>query len=449
MDFSKKCGSLALGAAILAFSGCKSAKELFSFNFAPPSPPEETSCAVASCSVTCPNPDIQPIIDSEAMSTEEKKTLLANRINDITMIDAHNSLGGKSPSYSNKDSFFLMGDFLYWKAQEDGLEYAANMIPLDTTGRSYKERPIGPHFTYNMGFRVGAGYRLAGNESWDIDLIYTWFYTKAKNSVSNPTTGLMYPTWGGPAFADPESFASAVPNSLVTTIVYASSEWGLHYNVGDFELGRHYFVSKAVSLRPSIGVRGTSIDQDYSVHYLQSFIFVLNDLVTTQQEPASMFAGSKFHGIGPRLKLDLEWHLNCHWSVLGQLSGSLLYGPFKTHQTYNTHILTISGSPISPVADVANFPNLIFSEKNNFNRFATNLEATLGLKWTVKHFSLGVFYELSEWFRQNRFTRSTAWINGEFTLHQIAEPGIFSQPYVKEHGNLGLSGLTVKGRLEF
>jgi hypothetical protein len=380
------------------------------------------------------------------MSTSEKQNLLTNRINDLTMIDAHNSLGGKSPSYSNKDSYYTMADFLLWKAEEDGLEYVVYLTPLDSSSLSFSGKDYAPKFNWGKGFRVGAGYRFGMHDNWDLDVIWTWFYNKAKSSITSPEPdpsfepNVMHPTWGGPVFTD---ISGGV--SLTSQAIYGKGSWALHYNVGDIELGRHYFISKALSLRPCIGLRAAWINQDYSVHYIRVIRYALAGVQFAQLAPASFFADNDFHGLGPRLNLDLQWHFSCHWSVLGKISGSLLYGPFKNRQTLNTHLLT-------EFHGVAAFPSLIFTEKSKFNRFQTNLEAALGLQWEsdfqrVRHFSLGVFYELTEWFRQNRLVHASTTSDGNFA--NTTAPGITSTPYVKEHGNLGLHGLTFKARLDY
>ncbi len=464
MDFSKRCGSLALATAMLAFSGCKTTKETLSPSLVPPPPQEEDNSECTSCSVTCPNPDLEPVVDTYEMSVAQKQDLLAKRINDITTIDVHNSLGGKVPSYNNKECFFAMLEFLLWKAEEDGLEYAATMTPTGGSTEqvfdpesgvqyyfSLKEKLVAPNFTWGRGLRAGLGYRFGMHDNWDIDLLWTFYYNKARSSTGNNTQNLMFPTWGGAAYTDPNAasiFSDSISppaTPLISTVFNASAEWAFHYNILDLELGRHYFITKAFSVRPLFGVRGGFINQDYNVHYTQTTIFFINELSempTAFETPASMDADNNFHGIGPRLGLDLQWHINCHWSIAGKLSGSLLYGPFRTHQLY-TSVLTLISS--------GDNPTYIYTHKRNYNRFAPNLEAALGFQWDrdfqrINHLSLGLFYDISEWFRQNHLVRNLPWINEDLVPGGL---GVLSDPYVKEHGNLGLHGLTIKARVDF
>ncbi len=510
MDISKRFGSLALTALLLAFSGCKSASESLpsSLEDVPPPPPEqneeenddddedydaddvkqtaeekkveaknvivedhdgddddqenvEEDDQCTACSVTCPMPAIKEQIKESSLSTSDKRHLLARRVKDISMVDAHGTLGGKVASYRNQGAFFISGDFLYWKAEEDGLAFAAKATPLEPlqtsslgfpylSGFSYKEKLLEPKFTWMKGYRADLGYRFGGNDNWEIDFVGTWFYNRAKKSADSSTPGLMYPTWGGFPFASGEIFTTGQQNAnLISPITNAWTEWGLHYTVVDFELGRHYFVSKAFSLRPCVGARGAWIRQDYSVHYVQSISYFLNHHADNFSEliaPASMFAKNNFQGVGPRLGLDLQWHLNCHFSILGKLSGSLLYGPLKTSQKYSSTLSTFFLNV--DLDSFTTFPNILFNNRHNEHRFEPNLEAALGLQFDSKHFTLGVFYELSEWFDQNQLVRSMPLIEAEnATLAPSA--GIIFDPYVKEHGNLGLGGLTVKARVDF
>ncbi len=417
---------------MLFLAGHLSAEESQSAQMIAQSP----SNACDPCSVTCPTPSVKA----------GKKG--SDQVKAISFTDVHGTVGGKSPSYLNDGGFYLSADFLYWKAQEDGLEYAATFIPIDNSTMSYSEKLKGVSFRWKPGFRVGTGYVFNTHDYWDLGLEWTWFYNRAESSVSIPVSSTnlfnpafspassITPTWGGNTFQTP---ASGSLQPLIESCLSASATWSLHYNMLDLDLGKHYFISKAFSLKPYFGVRGGWINQDYVAEYTQ----VLGITPDPAEFPAKMRADIDFSGAGPRLGLDMQWHFNCQWSLVGEISGSVLYGPYKSRQTYTT-FLEITGGAFDF------FAPFVYTDTRNQHRFQANLETALGLQWEmdfqkINHFSLGAYYEFSQWFRQNRLIRSLPQIITDVAVLNTVE----YEPFVREHGDLSLQGFTVKARLDF
>ena len=66
---------------------------------------------------------------------------------------------------------YLVADFIYWKVQEDGLDYAQKGLggtanPVTSKGKVYE-----PDFSFEPGVRVGLGLNLA-HDGWDLLLRY-------------------------------------------------------------------------------------------------------------------------------------------------------------------------------------------------------------------------------------------------------------------------------------
>ncbi len=441
MNRSKRYGNLVLTTVMLFLWGCKSSNETI---LAPQIPPAEPTNA-CSCSVTCPTPTIEQTM-AASPSSEDVEDVLASRTNTITTVNDHKTLGGKNPAYNTKSSILFSVDFLYWKAVMGNLEYAANLMPLDSSGFSFSEQLKKPKFRWDVGFRACLGYRFGMHDNWEIDLQYTLFYNKTKSRVSNPDPSLMVPTWGGLQYFSAAS--GFFPGIFGFTILKASANWTLHYNIFDVDLGRHYFVTKAFSLRPFISGRVALINQDYDVHYLSVLKSDITDSFSTTL-PTSMKAGSDYQGIGPRLGLDMHWHFNCKWSFIGKLSGCLLYGPFKTEQTYDGGVFY--SSSVSPTPRTT---PTIFRNNKNAHRFQANFESAMGFQWEHRlnqkgrTISLAAFYEIIEWLRLNRLTRDSPTLN---TFGSGTNYGIFvvDDPYVKDHGDLNLQGVSIKASLDF
>ena len=203
------------------------------------------------------------------------------KVHDVSEQNIYHQWQGKSSPTLYHGGFYTRADFLYWRADCEGLD-------------SVSWRP---------GFRVGVGYTFAKKDFWDLMALWTHF--KAESTIT--------------------------------------------YNVYDLDLGRDYFISKAVSIRPFLGVRGATIDQRLN----------------------------KFWGAGAHIGTSMQWHFTKEFSFLGTIGGSLLYGKFK---------------------------------QLDITTGAANLEAMLGFGWEKFFYqnryrlSVKAGYEWSEWFSQNRRT---------------------------------------------
>lgn len=162
------------------------------------------------------------------------------------------------------------GDFtievaaLYWKADQDGMEYAVeNQVQIPSQNSSigqvnnlvdaeYKT----PKFEYNWGFRLGLGY-CTTCDGWDIGVSWTRF--KGKGNSCDEAEGeeniSLLPLWS--AF-----------NSLNGRILYAN-EINTHFNLQidsvQIELGRDFWVSRYLSFRPHVGISIAKLDQNFTI----------------------------------------------------------------------------------------------------------------------------------------------------------------------------------------
>ncbi len=231
-----------------------------------------------------------------------------------------NVLGGSStindsPHLSTSGAGLLLyADFLYYFVTEGGLDYA---IVNKFTGISGTEiggtdgidgKTSTPAGQWNPGLRWGLGYNFA-YDGWDMNLC--WTYVSA-NSVST---------------ADSLSF----PSSTVIAIwdVYdplngassAQANWRLCYNTLDLELGRAYFVGKALALRPFFGLRGAFIYQTLHLSYAGLVLTGTKEGIVV----ANLQNTQKFTGGGGRVGFDSTWFFNKHWSFYARGSASLVW----------------------------------------------------------------------------------------------------------------------------
>lgn len=229
----------------------------------------------------------------------------------------------------------LEADFLYWRAENTGYVFAFDERTVD-----YKYSMVRLPAHWAPGLRVGAGWNT-NFDKWDVFTDWTWFKDHSSKSISTTTSNhSLLPLW----FVD-QGFPCT----------RASGGWHVLHNMFDLELGRAFYLTKALSFRTLMGLRGGWIHQKFTAH-------LINTLTPSYQD----FDGkNNFWGMGPRIGFHSQWHIaNSHWSLLGKASGTLLLGQTKVHSFFNnTH-----SSSYASVDD-------------HFSQMVPNVQLFLGLDW--------------------------------------------------------------------
>jgi len=344
---------------------------------------------------------------------------------EIAEKNGHGYWQGKSSSASVEKGFIASSAFLYWQAKEDGLEYAQDVKFEGVTGGAptlivADTRSEIPEFSWAPGVQVGLGYIFPEQQQWDLSFNWTYFYSKSSSSGVLPegdmTTHQFKPLW--------------IPFLMGNFASEASAHWTLHYNTFDLALGRNYFVGSWLAFKPSLGLRGALIGQQYNVRYLGNH----DDLTFFN---SSFKNKNNFGGVGVRVATDLEWLMTSHWSILGNISGSLVYGRFFVRQRADGKIRPAVGVEIDE----------IFNMRSNITRLIPNFEAKLGLQWNTffhqekRRVTLGLFYNLSYWFHQNQLANP-------FIFFNAATGGTFINE-LKTMGDLQLQGGSFEARFDF
>ncbi len=173
-------------------------------------------------------------------------------------------------------------DFIYWRADEDGLEYVTK-----------KHHIHKPGIAWDPGFKFGLGYTF--HDFWGLFFKWTYLHTRQNGHQH----GSLLPWWNDSKH-----------------VRKASAHWRLHYQTYDLNVARDYCVHPKLVVRPYTGLRGALIDQDYKVKYDAKHFKADND----------------FGGVGVRLGSELRWYMTRRFALKGDLSGSLLYGHFDVHE---------------------------------------------------------------------------------------------------------------------
>jgi hypothetical protein len=262
---------------------------------------------------------------------------------------------------ANMYGLALEGDFLWWRSHNPGFVLAFDQKNPLFSGAFGAEGIAGSLIdlkaNWKPGFRVGAGWNTSFDR-WDVFFGWTWFQDRSskhrtRDDITTATSSLgFYPLWP----------FQVLIGTVVTNYKTMSGGWTMHHNAWDLELGRAYYLTQKVSMRPHWGVRGSWIDQKFSASYSNPLI-------------AGTFMAWDFHGkndwwgIGPRIGLHAEWHVCSNWSLLGKTAASLLSG--NTNVKYTTTSLNAGNTETSLDRD---YSRHIYS-------ITPNAQIFLGLNW--------------------------------------------------------------------
>lgn len=334
------------------------------------------------------------------------------------------------PPHVPNGGFSVRADFLYWQADESGLEYGTKMTggPLIGEPSTTSTKLLDLHFDWNPGFHVGIGYTFECFDFWSLNLDWTRIVNHAhghakSEGVSSQTDVIntIIPTWVN------------LLDELREGASSASAHWHVDYDTLDLALERSFFLSRQFVLSPYVGFRSAWIDQHYRATYDMVFIDMEGEPPFTQ--PVYFKAKNDFWGFGPRLGSELIWHFNQNWNIFANFSGSILYGKFKVNmQNLNDRGIGEGATPPAP---------LNFTASEHFWRGRLNFEEAIGIGWETFfhcdqfHVSCRASYELSQWLNQNELY---------YTFFFRGTDSIINLP-VKSKGNLSFQG--VRAGLQF
>lgn len=271
-------------------------------------------------------------------------------------------------------------DPLLFKAQENGIEFVVTTRENATPALNGKSRAKTVDFEWDWGFRLGLGINLA-HDGWDLYANWMRFITDADRSVRAREGEMLLPVVAHPGAINDFGSASALNSSSV---------WNLHLNALDLEIGRQFFVSKWLSLKPHAGFRTAWVRQTDHVKY--------NDLLGANFLNGSVDLSSKYWGLGLLAGLDTQWGIGCGWSILADCSASILYGYFNAAHN-ETGIL----------ADGSRSPLFSFHDFYHVGRVITDF--LIGLRYDYMfcddryHFGIQAGWEHHMFFGQNQFIR--------------------------------------------
>lgn len=323
------------------------------------------------------------------------------------------------PQVRNGADLFAFGDLLYWNAHENGLFYAIENESSNPTHNLADAEVRNIHGKWNWGFRVGAGYNMP-HDGWDIRATWLRFTDNAKKHARAETDEAIFPSMA----------PSSDPIAQDTTCQSAKARWNLRINQVDLDMGREFFVSKWLTLRPHGGVRTDWIRQKIETEYKNFTVIATPNEVEVEIK-------DKWWGIGLEAGLDTQWGLGGGWSIFGNMTAAIIYG---------FHHLEFEDEDTPGRANISNLatslPNGKFIDLDNHYRVSHPiLDLQMGLRWDNMfsddrvHLGIQVGWEHHIYFSQNQLPNFSDDFNlGKFVVNQ---------------GDLTLQGWTFSARLDF
>jgi hypothetical protein len=205
--------------------------------------------------------------------------------------------------------FSIYADFIYWQARVANLDFAQSNVS-DGGGVISQGSVYYPGFKYQPGFKVGLALDV-GHDNWDLTAEYVRLSGNgSKNSVTvEAETSELVPT----RTIFDNDFASGLLSS-------ADGNFGYQYNLVNLDLGRNYFISENLTLRPFFGLSGAWDKTSSLVHY-----------TTTDTTPVSLSQSytQRYYGVGYRTGMNTAWCFDENFSIYGDLTLMNLWSRYK------------------------------------------------------------------------------------------------------------------------
>lgn len=311
---------------------------------------------------------------------------LERKVDMISTTTAAGTFGAKTAparAEPNGKGWFFTLDVLYWQSKVGGAEYAESM-PSFTNAIVYEFSTREPKFDWTFAFKAGLGYDFF-HDSWDAHAEYTYF-----RNTGHDKYGVSLPAVIIPRDSDALTVTAGTGRTKAAFATTSSSDLKLRLDDFIVDLGRAFFVSKNLSLRPNVGLKASWITLKQSSRFSGGGIaysyVVLGSTVHVQGLGNGTVYESleqKFFGLGPRAGMDSKWHLGNDFSIYGNVTGALLFGYFRRDFTFT----------------YSDLPSNIISSNKKWHRLTPTVDFELGLVYDryimcdTQHFSIALGYE--------------------------------------------------------
>ncbi|WP_442481651.1 Lpg1974 family pore-forming outer membrane protein [Aeoliella sp. SH292] len=269
------------------------------------------------------------------------------------------------PSSCPTETLTPFVDLLYWKLTEGSAEnWAQEITPQGSLGSLIGTATlVDAPFDWNAGVRVGVDYANR-DEGTRVGLYYTHFNTSAANEAA----GEVYSAFLGNFYAGNTDGSGFGPHYEHATI-----DWDVQFHTIDLEMGREFAISRALAIRPFLGLKSAIIRQRINSTWHNPIDTSSTDYLF---DSATENLRQNFWGIGPSIGVDAiiplslapDHSLHAYFSP----SGSVMYGSWDFSDRFQTDGPTTTSTPI---------PSTISINSEPIHGAATMVRMACGLEW--------------------------------------------------------------------
>ena len=264
----------------------------------------------------CDHKNEKGACSSVASSNNSKQKMQQKEMAPPTLIDG-NTNGTLVSGCANFD-FDI--DFLLYNRTTSPIALSNGIgILFDSAGSATAQNVVneGSNYSQSFGFKPGVRASMGVDfnyDGWDLTGTYSWV-------KFNDTSRFAFPPAGdGKGWTQNFNFFQDLQSNLITRSM--TDTYKMTINLADLSLGRKFYTSKCLLLRPSIGISASYIPQQRKVSYTYDVPAVVVKREIFQNN------GHGF-GFGARIGLDSEWRLATNWSILGNLGFTGLYTTYS------------------------------------------------------------------------------------------------------------------------
>lgn len=307
--------------------------------------------------------------------------------------------------------FSIFADFIYFEARVTNMDFAQSGSSTynHDADLSHKGKTYYPSFNYMPGFKVGMDVAL-GHDNWDLMLDYTWLngdgdknetFATYANSTLEETRGF---------------FLEKEPSARMEE---TDGNFGYLLNFFNLSLGRDFYISQYLTLRPFIGISGGWDRTDTLIHYT-----FLDDNSGMDGDFISQYYKQRYWGAGFNTGINTAWCLTDNWSVFGDVKFMNLWSNFTTYSKETDFVIAES------LVDYT-LPTIKGNVKGSQYGIQNVIDLQLGLRFKMRFNddSMGFLCQLG-WDQQ-------IWINH------------VQFPVANGNGNLSIQGLDLRARFDF
>jgi len=259
------------------------------------------------------------VVHADSTSDSAQMRNLENRVN---ALEQRKGAGGMinpqgRPQVRDGADLFIFADLLYWNAHQNGMNVAVEQKDpsVSFTQRLNDSEVMDLRGKWNWGFRTGLGYNTM-HDGWDLKLTWLRFTDTAHKLRDGKGKDIFYPTQTMAEMSGTFGFAASADK--------VRGYWGFNLNQLDLDMGREFFVSKWLTLRPHVGLRTDWIHQKFNSSYYNLSSSALRPDVTVEQK-------DHWWGLGLAGGLDTQWGLGNGWSIFGNAAAAIVYGFHQMH----------------------------------------------------------------------------------------------------------------------